>query len=131
MKGRVSADAPRWFDEALATPCEDRTVDVEGCPIHFHSWGDPENPGLVLVHGGAAHAHWWSFIAPLLTHHYHVVALDLSGHGDSGRRETYPRDVWAREVIAVAEDASFAGPPGPGRENFQPARERVPAFSWG
>ncbi len=105
------SDAPRWFREALDTPCEDRTVEVDGCPIHYLSWGDPQRPGLVLVHGGAAHAHWWSFVAPQLTHNYHVVALDLSGHGDSGRRREYPRETWAREVMAVADDAGFVGPP--------------------
>jgi pimeloyl-ACP methyl ester carboxylesterase len=105
------ADVPKWFSGALAAPREERTVEVEGCPIHYLRWGDPARPGLVLVHGGAAHAHWWSFLAPQLTHHYHVVAPDMSGHGDSGRREEYPREIWAREVLAVAEHAGFAGPP--------------------
>jgi len=63
------------------------------------------------VHGGAAHAHWWSFIAPQLTHDCQVVALDLSGHGDSGRRQQYPREIWADEVMAVADDARFSGAP--------------------
>lgn len=63
------------------------------------------------MHGGAAHAHWWSFIAPFLAEQYDVVAPDLSGHGDSGRREAYPRETWAREVMAVAAHAGFPGPP--------------------
>lgn len=105
------AASPRWFEAALKTPYQDRTVDVEGCPIHYLMWGETGRAGLVLVHGGAAHAHWWSFIAPLLTPEYQVVAIDLSGHGESGRRETYPREQWAREVLAVADDAGFDGPP--------------------
>ncbi len=104
-------DAPEWFREALALRFEDHSVEVEGCPIHYLKWGTPGKPGLVLVHGGAAHAHWWSFIAPQLTHDYQVVALDLSGHGDSGRRDGYPRDLWADEVMAVAEDARLVGAP--------------------
>ena len=107
----VAVDAPKWFTDALAAPREDRTVDVEGCPIHYIRWGDPAKPGVVLVHGGAAHAEWWSFTAPLLARQYHVVALDMSGHGDSGRREEYPREVWAREVLAVAADARIVGAP--------------------
>jgi pimeloyl-ACP methyl ester carboxylesterase len=103
--------APRWFHEAVAAPFTERTLAVEGCDVHFLHWGDVAKPGLVLVHGGAAHAHWWSFLAPLLTREYQVVALDLSGHGDSGRRDAYPREVWAREVMAVAEAAGFPGPP--------------------
>jgi pimeloyl-ACP methyl ester carboxylesterase len=64
-----------------------------------------------LVHGGAAHAHWWTFIAPQLARDCQVVALDLSGHGDSGRRDAYPRDLWAEEVLAVSEDAGLVGAP--------------------
>jgi len=105
------SDAPEWFREAVATPFEDGVVEVAGCPIHYLKWGEPGRPGLVLVHGGAAHAHWWSFIAPQLTHDYQVVALDLSGHGDSGRREQYPREIWADEIMAVAEDAQLVGAP--------------------
>jgi pimeloyl-ACP methyl ester carboxylesterase len=104
-------DAPKWFLDAIAVSPRSNTVDVKGCPIHYLAWGDPKLPGLVLIHGGAAHAHWWSFLAPLLTKHYSVVALDLSGHGDSGRRKEYPRRIWSDEVMAVAEDAKFPSPP--------------------
>jgi len=86
-------------------------VEVDGCPIHYLAWGDPELPCLVLLHGGAAHAHWWSFIAPQFTQHYYVIAPDLSGHGDSGRRERYSMEQWADEVMAVASHA--AAQPGP------------------
>jgi pimeloyl-ACP methyl ester carboxylesterase len=103
--------APEWFTKALAAPRTSHFVDVAGCSIHYLRWGDGTKPGLVLVHGGAAHAEWWSFLAPLLTYHYDVVALDLSGHGESGRRDEYPRTQWADEIIAVARDAKFIGPP--------------------
>ena len=56
----------------------------------------------MLVHGGAANAHWWGFIAPQLARGYHVVAPDLSGHGDSGWRPDYPREVWSEEIMTVA-----------------------------
>jgi pimeloyl-ACP methyl ester carboxylesterase len=46
-----------------------------------------------------------------MTSDYQVVAIDLSGHGESGRRDDYPRELWAREVMAVADDAGFSGPP--------------------
>jgi len=102
---------PAWFTEAVTARHESHRVAVDGCPIHYLAWGDASKPGLVLVHGGAAHAHWWSFIAPHLTRDYRVVALDLSGHGDSGRRESYGRDCFAREVIGVIDDADFVGKP--------------------
>jgi pimeloyl-ACP methyl ester carboxylesterase len=104
-------DTPNWFNEAIAETPREQVIEVQGCPIHFMSWGDANAPGLVLVHGGAAHAHWWSFLAPLLANRFSVVALDLSGHGDSGRRNAYPRRVWADEIMAVIDAAQFSGPP--------------------
>jgi pimeloyl-ACP methyl ester carboxylesterase len=107
----VSEPAPRWFTESLADVPRERDVVVEGTPIRYLSWGDAGKPGLVFVHGGAAHAQWWSFIAPMFTHSWHPIALHLSGHGDSGHRDTYSHATWANEVIAVSRDAGFPGPP--------------------
>ena len=63
-----------------------------------------------------AHAHWWSFIAPQFTQRYFVIAPDLSGHGDSGRRDNYTMEQWADEVMAGCgrrtaprADRSFVG----------------------
>lgn len=105
------SDAPSWFRNAIAQTPRHDVSEVQGCAIHRMAWGDPKLPGVVLVHGGAAHAHWWSFLAPLLSQRYHVVALDLSGHGDSGRRPNYTRRIWADEVLGVIEAANFIGPP--------------------
>jgi len=103
--------APGWFSDALRVPRESREVEVAGCRIHYLRWGDPARPGLLLVHGGGAHAEWWSFLAPLLIGGYHVVAPDLSGHGDSGHRPEYPTSVWCEEVLAVAAHAGVTSPP--------------------
>jgi pimeloyl-ACP methyl ester carboxylesterase len=100
--GADEAAVPDWFAQALAVAPEHGDVEVEGALVHYRAWGDRGLPGLVLVHGGAAHSGWWDHIAPQL-HSHRVVALDLSGHGDSGRRDAYDMKVWAREVVAVAE----------------------------
>jgi pimeloyl-ACP methyl ester carboxylesterase len=102
---------PRWFTEALSATSESRVIEVDGTPINYQSWGERGSPGLVFIHGGAAHTHWWSFLAPMFTHQWHATALDLSGHGDSGQRDQYSHHLWAEEVMAVAEDAGFPGPP--------------------
>jgi len=101
---------PPWFTEATAVVPEDRTVRVKGCDIHYLRWGDPERPGIVFVHGGAAHAQWWSFIAPFLAPQHHVIAVDLSGHGDSGRRAFYAIETWADEVVGCAADCGMTRP---------------------
>ena len=105
------ADPPEWFTKALATAPEAGQADVGGTRISYLAWGGPSERGIVLVHGGGAHAHWWDHIGPLLAPDRRVVALDLSGHGDSGRRDSYSLDTWADEVLAVAADAGVTGPP--------------------
>ena len=60
-------------------------------------------PGLVLLHGNFAHAHWWTHMAPFWAKKYTVIAPSLSAHGASGWRERYDYDVWAREVAHVAK----------------------------
>ncbi len=106
----MESDAPQWLVTTLATTPEEDLVTVDGCSIHRMMWGDRDQPGLVLIHGGAGHAHWWSFLAPLFPQ-YRVVALDLSGHGDSGRRPEYSIDHWTDEVLGVVDGAGMDGPP--------------------
>ena len=60
---------------------------------------------MILVHGGGAHSRWWDHIAPLLAVDRRVIALDLAGHGDSGRRERYAIDSWSNDVEAVVAEA--------------------------
>jgi pimeloyl-ACP methyl ester carboxylesterase len=100
-----SVQPPAWFTAALGTAAEAGTTEVAGASIAYRAWGQRGQGGIVLVHGGAAHARWWDHIAPLLARGWRVVALDLSGHGDSGRRDSYSLDTWAREVLAVVADA--------------------------
>lgn len=98
--------APDWFRAALVAPCVHHTLDVDGCALHYIAWGDPAAPPLVLVHGGLAHAQWWTAIAPLLAQHYYVIAPDMAGHGDSGRRAAYLLESWAADLMAVCAAAA-------------------------
>jgi pimeloyl-ACP methyl ester carboxylesterase len=86
---------------AEPTPADELTIDVHGCAIHASAWGDPHAPAIALVHGSAAHVGWWTPIATELARDHRVIALDLSGHGDSGWREDYDFELWADEVAAV------------------------------
>lgn len=107
----TKTEAPKWYREALATPSSDQVVQVNGCPIHYVTWGQPGRRGIVFVHGGGAHAHWWTHIAAHYATRYRVAALDMSGHGDSGRRESYSLEGWTDEVMAVYRDADMSGKP--------------------
>jgi pimeloyl-ACP methyl ester carboxylesterase len=104
--------APEWFTRALAVPYEHGTTTVDGGAVHHLAWGEPGRRGLVFVHGGGAHAHWWTHIAATFAEQgLRVAAVDLSGHGDSDHREVYEPEQWAAEVLATAEAARIDGPP--------------------
>ena len=104
-------DAPPWFTRALAVPQGDLVVEVAACPIHALTFGTPGTRGLVFVHGGGAHAHWWTHVAATFADEFRVVCVDLSGHGDSGHRSAYSLEQWTDEVMAVADAGDIAGPP--------------------
>ncbi len=51
--------------------------------MHYVDWGNRGAPPIVLVHGGRDHARSWDWVAQDLRRDYHVIAVDLRGHGDS------------------------------------------------
>lgn len=93
---------PTWFRDAIADRPEHHDVVVDGVRIHYRSWGTVSDlPGIVLLHGGAAHSGWWDHVAPQLAGDRRVIAVDLSGHGDSDWKPEYDRSQWAREVVGA------------------------------
>lgn len=105
----VPEDPPGWFIRAVATSGQPVSALVDGVRVQGRCWGE-RGPGLVLVHGGAAHGRWWDHLAPLLAEDYRVVAIDLTGHGDSGHRDHYDAQTWAAEVLAIAAAAGLRTP---------------------
>ncbi len=51
--------------------------------LHYVDWGNADKPLMILVHGGRDHCRNWDWVALELRRHYHVIAPDLRGHGDS------------------------------------------------
>ncbi|WP_183377632.1 alpha/beta fold hydrolase [Hoyosella altamirensis] len=100
--------APEWFRLAMETPVDVGQVRVDGVDISFRAWGQASAPTVLLIHGVAANANWWDHIGPLLCESRRVIALSLSGHGDSGHRRSYSYETWADEVRAVLHE--FAAP---------------------
>jgi pimeloyl-ACP methyl ester carboxylesterase len=50
------------------------------------AWGDSALPPLLAVHGWLDNAASFDALAPLIATHFHIVALDLPGHGHSQHR---------------------------------------------
>jgi pimeloyl-ACP methyl ester carboxylesterase len=55
----------------------------QGLRLHVTDWGNAAAPPLILLHGGRDHSRSWDLIARALQPHFHVMAPDLRGHGDS------------------------------------------------
>lgn len=74
--------------------------------------GDPAQPSVVLMHGGGQTRYSWGRAArELVRMGYHVVSLDLRGHGESDWAPDgdYSMDAFVGDVLAVI--ATLAQPP--------------------
>lgn len=83
-----------------------RTFEIDGLKLHYLDWGgDPDKHTFVLLHGGAAHVHWWDSVAPLLTAYGRVVALDFRGHGRSqwAKSGVYGPPAYVNDVRGLIE----------------------------
>lgn len=69
----------------LAQPDRATFVDVNRTRLRVWQWGDPSHPAVLMVHGAFDHGRMFDGLAPRIAAlGYHVVAVDMRGHGDSG-----------------------------------------------
>ena len=80
-------------------------VEANGTKLHYLDYGTAGERPMLCVHGGAAHAHWFDFVAPAFTRDHHVLALDLRGHGDSAWADpsTYAWKSFADDIDAFVD----------------------------
>lgn len=64
-------------------PSTGKFVDAGALKLHYLDYGTEGRTPMLCIHGGAAHGHWFDFVAGAFTSDYHVRALDLRGHGNS------------------------------------------------
>jgi pimeloyl-ACP methyl ester carboxylesterase len=100
----ASANRPTPLTPA---PYTDRYVEVAGLKLHLLDYGTAGKPQMLCMHGSAAHAHWFDFVAPGLTNDYHVLAPDQRGHGDSewdrSMEPEYNYDRYAADIHELTE----------------------------
>ena len=101
---------PEQFTQALSHPPKSFSVIVKDAHIHYRRWPKPNAPGVLLVHGHAAHARWWDHFGPALHQRFDVSAIDLSGAGDSAHRASYSSRLFSEEMMAVTNHAGYASP---------------------
>src|SRR5262245_13661144 len=72
-----------------------RVVTIYGLRLHYLEWGADSRPPMILLHGIARHAHTFDHLAADLARDYHVLAVDMRGHGDSA---------WSPDGAYLVED---------------------------
>jgi pimeloyl-ACP methyl ester carboxylesterase len=90
-------------------------VGADGVPLHVVSAGDPDAPGILLLHGvGQSHFMFSRQFASSLASDYHLVSFDLRGHGNSGKpwaAAAYTEgETWAADVAAVVAATGLERP---------------------
>ncbi len=67
-------------------------------------------PPVILVHGITENSSAWGPVADRLAEEFEVFAIDLRGHGRSGRADDYGLAAMAGDVAAVMIDAAIQRP---------------------
>lgn len=80
---------------AQPQPYQDKFVTVNGLRLHYLDWGSPEKPPFIMLHGISRVAHQFDHLAPHFQRDYHVIAIDMRGHGDSA---------WSPDAAYLVED---------------------------
>ncbi len=80
-----------------------RTVDLPEVTLAYRESGRADGPPLVLLHALGERASDWDVVLPDLAPGHHVYALDLRGHGDSGRAGAYSLEAMRDDVLAFLD----------------------------
>ncbi|MBL8300888.1 MAG: alpha/beta fold hydrolase [Rhodanobacteraceae bacterium] len=75
-------------------------IELPHLTLAAQAWGDAALPPLLAVHGWLDNAASFAALAPLLASRFHIVAIDLPGHGRSAHR---PAGAWYHYVEYLAD----------------------------
>lgn len=62
----------------------DKIIDIDGVTIRYREEGDVTKPTLLMVHGFTSSLETWDALSENLKADFHIVRLDLPGHGLTG-----------------------------------------------
>jgi 3-oxoadipate enol-lactonase len=70
--------------------------------LFTRTWGSPDRPAMVLLHGASADGDTWEEFAGRFGD-WHRIAPDLRGHGRSPRAEAYSFDLFADDLHGLLD----------------------------
>ena len=83
---------------------QEKHVTVNGVRLRYLDWGTSGKTPLICLHGHTGQAHIWDEFAIAVSPHYHVLALDQRGHGESEWAPTgYDRDRFVEDLAAFMD----------------------------
>jgi pimeloyl-ACP methyl ester carboxylesterase len=87
-----------------------RILELPGGDLQVREDGDSKGPPLVLLHGYTGSLHWWDELVSQLRDRFHVIRLDLLGHGDSEKpRHGYEIEEQARQIALALGQMDVEG----------------------
>jgi esterase len=89
----------------------DRYIAVNGLRLHYLDWGSEDKPPFIMLHGISRVAHQFDHLAPHFDADYHVMALDMRGHGDSAwsPEGAYLVEDYVKDLEAFADELNLRG----------------------
>ena len=73
-----------------------------------YEWGEPGLPPLVCLHGVTSHGRHFAQLAERLATRFHVIALDLRGHGGSSWEPPWNLEQHVADVLEAAPEERCA-----------------------
>lgn len=91
-----------------------RVTSTDGVEIHIDETGNPDGKAILLIHGAwQSRLAWDNQMYDGLNDEFRLVAMDLRGHGLSGKPESedeYTSELWADDIQAVIDALNLSDP---------------------
>ena len=85
-------------------------LNVDSLQIHYKAYGQGEKT-LIFVHGWGCDIYAWQYQFNHFKNDYHLVFIDLPGHGESDKpNRQYTIDLFAESVLAVIDELDIKKP---------------------
>jgi pimeloyl-ACP methyl ester carboxylesterase len=81
-----------------------KRITVDELSVFYRETGDPTNPKLVLLHGFPASSHQYRNLISALAGHFHVVAPDYPGFGNSDLPSPYEFNYTFDRLSEIVEE---------------------------